>query len=147
MEEQNEFENENGEIEEEEEEFKKKDQYELELLKASQVGDLAGVQHCIEKKANLNFMDRKKWTALVWAACNGHIEVLKTLIEKSAGSQYVEKEVEAKKEIIRGNIEYTLRPSPLIWACFKGHWRCVWDLLQLGLDWEEVDGFGNNSMH
>ena len=54
---------------------------------------------------------------------------------------------QTKKEIMRGNIDYNLRPSPLIWASFKGHYKIVWHLLKLGLDWEEIDGFGNNSMH
>ncbi len=49
--------------------------------------------------------------------------------------------------MMRGNIDYNLRPSPLIWACFKGNYKIVWHLLKLGLDWEEIDGFGNNSMH
>ena len=52
-----------------------------------------------------------------------------------------------KKDIARGNIEYNLRPSPLIWSCYKGHHHITWALLKLGLDWEEIDGFGNNSMH
>ena len=52
-----------------------------------------------------------------------------------------------KKDMARGNIEYNVRPSPLIWGCYKGHYRIVWGLLHLGLDWEEIDGFGNNSMH
>lgn len=117
------------------------------MLKFSQKGDLSEVTRCIEKKANINFQDRKKWTAMVWASCNGHIDILKYLIEKGAAHYYTDKTVEVRKEIVRGNIEYTLRPSPLIWAAFKGHQRCVWQLLQLGLDWEEVDGFGNNSMH
>jgi hypothetical protein len=34
----------------------------------------------------------------------------------------MEKQEEVKKDIMRGNIDYNLRPSPLIWACFKGHY-------------------------
>lgn len=102
---------------------------------------------CVEKKANLNFMNSKKWTAFLWASCNGHVDILKYLIEKGAANLYTEKKDEMKKDMARGNIEYNVRPSPLIWGCYKGHYRIVWGLLHLGLDWEEIDGFGNNSMH
>jgi ankyrin repeat protein len=52
------------------------------LIKSSIKGDYDKVKYCLDKKANINYVDRKKWTAFVWASCNGHIEILKLLIER-----------------------------------------------------------------
>ena len=54
---------------------------------------------CIDKKANINFLDRKKWSSFLWASCNGHYDILKILIEKGGGQIYLEKQEENKKEI------------------------------------------------
>ena len=35
-------------------------------------------------------------------------------------------------------------PSPLFWACFKGHLKVVWILLKEGFELDEADSFGNN---
>ncbi|CAD8212296.1 unnamed protein product [Paramecium pentaurelia] len=51
------------------------------------------------------------------------------------------------KKVVQGIINQQVRSTPLMWACFKGHVQVVWLLLKAGLSWEDVDQFGNNSVH
>ena len=50
------------------------------LQKACQKGDLDHVKKCLSKGANKNVEDKKKWTPLIWAACKGHLDIVRYLI-------------------------------------------------------------------
>lgn len=132
--------------EEEEEDFSIKGDYQQQLLKAAQKGDYDLVKKCIDKKANILFEDKKKWTALVWAACKGYVAIVRLLISKGAANPFLTQKNEEEK-IKMGTINNSSRPNPLQWSCFKCHLNIVWLLLKVGLNWKEIDSFGNNSVH
>jgi len=46
-----------------------------------------------------------------------------------------------------GHINMEAKPSPLMWASFKGHVRIVCLLLKNGLEPIDYDMFGNTVMH
>ena len=48
---------------------------------------------------------------------------------------------------VYGRIHSEVLPSPLAWACFKGHLKVVWLLLKAGLQPCDYDLFGNTVMH
>lgn len=48
---------------------------------------------------------------------------------------------------VYGRIHTEILPSPLAWACFKGHLQIVWLLLKAGLTPTDYDLFGNTVMH
>ena len=50
------------------------------LQKSSQKGDLEHLKKCISKGANINVEDKKKWTPLIWSACKGYIDIIRYLI-------------------------------------------------------------------
>ena len=133
--------------EEEDEDFAIKGDYQQQLIKASTKGDYETAKKCIDKKANIFYEDKKKWTPLVWASCKGHIEIVRLLLSRSAGNAYLVPITEDQEHIKMGTINSNTRPSPLQWACFKCHLGIVWLLLKQGLDWREIDSFGNNSAH
>jgi hypothetical protein len=110
------------------------------LIKAAANGDLSTVTTCLDKKADVNFLDKKHWTALMWAAAQGHEEIVRVLLDNNAGASY--KTVEEDAE---GNV--TGRYNPLHWAAFNGHLRVVWLLLNKGFSAEDLDIFGNTAVH
>lgn len=153
------------EEEEENPEEKIKTFWNPELIKAATKGDLETVKKCLDKKANI-FYEEKKWNALVWACSKGYVDIVRYLLEKGAGRPYLpteEKTVESpthhisaaqdsspekqEKKSGQGVINNNARPTPLQWACFKGHVHVVWLLLKAGLDLMEADAFGNNAIH
>jgi len=158
----------NPEEEEEEEnpEEKIKTHWNPLLIKSAQKGDIDSVKRSLDKKANL-FYEEKKWNALIWACSKGHIEMVRFLLEKGAGKPYLPKEEKqpdnqqthfssiaqdqpaekTDKKVGQGVINNTARPTPLQWACFKGHLQIVNILLKAGLDLLETDAFGNNAIH
>lgn len=133
--------------EEEDEDFAVKGDYQQQLLKACQRGDYETTKKCLDKKANIFIEDKKKWTPLVWASCKGYIEIVRLLLSRSAGNAYCAPISEDQEKIKMGTINSNTRPSPLQWACFKCHLGIVWLLLKQGLNWREIDSFGNNSVH
>lgn len=86
-----------------------------------------------------------KWTPLVWAACKGHLNIVKFLLSKGAGDQYINIDAN-NRQIIMGTIK-EVRATPLQWACFKGHMDIFLVLLKAGLHWQDIDQFGNNSVN
>ncbi len=135
--------------EDDEEDLKVKGDYTQQLIKACQRGDFDLAKRCIEKKANVNFEDKKKWTPIVWASCKGHVNILRMLINKNAGNPYLPESQDPNvlKHVKMGTINSNNRPTPLQWACFKCHLGCVWLLLKGGMSWEDIDSFGNNCVH
>jgi len=126
------------------------------LLKSAIKGDLQTIKKCLDKKANI-FYEEKKWNSLVWACSKGYIEIVRYLLEKGAGQAYLPRDKrqpdqqdssnDKEKRSGQGTINSNARPTPLQWACFKGHVQVVWLLLKEGLDLLETDSFGNNAIH
>ena len=54
------------------------------LLVYSKKGDLSGVKQSIKNGANVNCKDNDGWTPLHWSSYNGHLNVVKYLIEHGA---------------------------------------------------------------
>lgn len=118
----------------------------MQLINACKKGDIELVEKCINKKANINYEDGKmKWTPLVWAACKGHLNIVKLLLSKGAGEQYIAADP-SNRQIMMGVLK-EVRTTPLQWACFKGHLDIFLTLLKAKLHWEDVDQFGNNSVN
>ncbi|MGX2983205.1 ankyrin repeat domain-containing protein [Helicobacter sp. 23-1045] len=52
-----------------------------ELLEFAKSGNLSGVKQCLANGANINFADEQNNTAIMYASMNGHLEVVKFLLE------------------------------------------------------------------
>lgn len=71
--------------------------------------------------------------------------IVKLLIQRNAHQQYTVVDPNNRLVVMGANRE--VRPTPLQWACFKGHFDIFLLLLKAGLHWEDVDPFGNNSVN
>jgi len=141
------------------------------LIKSAVKGDLETIKKCLEKGANI-FYEEKKWNALIWACSKGNTDMVRYLLERGAGKPYLYSEEKyqspyqsqtarfaktshdffpatekPERKIGQGVINHNARPTPLQWACFKGHANIVCLLLKEGLDLLETDTFGNNAIH
>jgi len=105
------------------------------------------VKRCVSKHANIQFEDKRKWNALIWASCKNYLDVVRYLLSLSAASIYATAQEEFTKKCFTGVINNTIKPSPLLWSCYKGNLNIVWLLLHAGCSWESVDIFGNNCLH
>jgi hypothetical protein len=121
-------------------------EWHVQLLTAARKGEYEFCEKCLTKKANFLYEDKKKWSALTWAACKGHLKIVKLLLSRGAAEPYVNTP-EAARKVITGAINIEAKPTPLQWAAFKGYLQIVWLLLKAGLRWEDVDSFGNNTIN
>lgn len=96
------------------------------LVEAAFYGDLQKVRSLMEKGANIDYR-HNSWTALLFAAQNGHKEVVKVLLAKGAKI-----DVQAKDGV-----------TALIQACQDGHAEIVQALLDHGaqIDIQKDDGW------
>ena len=116
------------------------------LIKASAKGELETVRVLLQTGANVNFEDRKKWTPLLWASCQGHKEVVKALLEAGGLTYYraIEETILHSKNLKASEVgKYT----PLHWAAFNGHLKVVWLLVKSGFSPLVIDMFGNTAIH
>lgn len=84
-----------------------------------------------ELRADVNFKGDNGWTALHFAALNGNSAVTDLLLLHEA-------EIEA---------ETSLKFTPLIIACQKGHKEIVQKLITSGADINSADLYNNTSLH
>lgn len=88
--------------------------------------------------------NKKKWTAFIWACCQGNYKIVKLLITKGAANSYID--VRPDNRYVALGSTKDMKPNPLHWACFKGHLDVFFVLVKTGLHWEDVDSCGNNSV-
>lgn len=133
------------------------------LLAAAKSGDEAETARLVldgEATEFMQFTDKRGWTPLLWAACNGHSECVASLVEHGAASVLVpaaavEEDDEAKPA--PKSDASPVRPrhaslptvvnSPLHWASFKGHLHIVFKLLLHGVPLDDCDEQGNTGLH
>jgi hypothetical protein len=109
------------------------------LVKSSANGNLTEVISLLRQKANVNYLDRKGWSPLMWAAAQGKVEVVRHLMDHGA-SVLIMPDMADKSLNVGVN-------TPLHWAAFNGHIEVIWILIKKGLNYNEVDRFGNNCIH
>jgi len=100
-----------------------------ELVPAAEEGDLATVQDCLFKKADIEF-ELNGRTALIGASDYGHSETVQFLVEAEADK-------EAKDNGDR---------TALIWASHNGHTASVQVMLKAGADKEAKDRYGKTAL-
>jgi len=97
------------------------------LVFAARTGDLDAVRTLLLEGTPVGFRDTREgadgWTALKWAASEGHEEVLALLLEHDAALEEAKFQEEAAAE---GS---SAVGTPLHWAAYKGHLPIVWRLL------------------
>ena len=96
-----------------------------ELIAAAGAGDFNGVKRCIAQGADVNTLNHRQETALMWAALRGRQEIVALLLHKKAG-------VNAKNHI---------GDTALMWAAAEGHSRIVELLLQAGAEVNTANDF------
>jgi ankyrin repeat protein len=82
-------------------------------------------------RAVLDYADSHGWTALHWAASNGHTHIVERLLDAGAGIDSLD----------RGDW------TPLFWGVVKGHQTIVSLLLERGANPFTVDGSGFTPLH
>ena len=111
------------------------------MIYAARMGDLETVKALLANSVPIGFKDGSGWTALKWAASEGHEDVLALLLDSGAADD----EVEASGEggAVSGG------GSALHWAAYKGHVRLVWRLLTCKpkLSARVLDAEGNTPLH
>lgn len=154
------------------------------LLEACKMGDVQKLKQAILEGANFfqwskdpktQAWNKRAWTPIIWACCNGHRDVVRILLDKGVLKVYIKDQKKRRGEKddmdysdderlgaeddeekanfkstgkpVYGRIHTEMLPSPLAWACFKGHLQIVWILLQKGLSPFDYDLFGNTVMH
>lgn len=108
------------------------------LIKCSANGDLEEVLSLLSRKVNINYLDRKGWSALMWAAAQGRAEIVRCLIDKGA--------VAVVPDMTEKSLNTGVN-TPLHWATFNGHIEVIWILIKKGANYNDVDRFGNNCIH
>jgi hypothetical protein len=107
------------------------------MVFAARQGNEKEVLKWLSEGVPVSYRDPNGWTALRWAACEGHEDVLALLLENGAH----EDECGAAAEAGGG--------SSLHWAAYKGHVRLVWRLLTCKppLSAKALDMEGNTPLH
>eukprot|EP00398_MALV-I-01_sp_L67-1_P000734 gene734-852_t len=132
--------------------------YAAQLLPACRSNDSEQVQFFINEGVDPALEDANQWSAMIWAACHGNLELTKFLIDVGAVNVYTNKpqlataaegaQEEGVAEVSAAVTKQKRRKhSPLHWAAFKGHMKTVWLLLGAGLDPNDRDAIGNTVLH
>ena len=122
------------------------------LIMSVRMGDVEQAKTLLSDGAPASFTDAGGWSALTWAASEGHTEIIDLLLE-AAGPAPPEGEAKAAEpeelELEEEESEKTVSAvtSPLHWAAFKGHVHIVWKLLTAGHSPRTLDSEGNSALH
>uniref|UniRef100_A0A4W6BRT7 Kinase D-interacting substrate 220b n=1 Tax=Lates calcarifer TaxID=8187 RepID=A0A4W6BRT7_LATCA len=114
---------------------------------AAKEGHVDVVKELLENSAYIEHRDMGGWTALMWAAYKGRVEVTTLLLEHGAnpnttGQYSVYPIIWANGAKVNCSDKYGT--TPLIWASRKGHFDCVMHLLENGADVDQEGRY--NSM-
>ena len=103
--------------------------------------NLEVVKYLISKGADVNAKNNYGWTALMWASREGHLEVVKVLVESSKGGLF--------SFFKKGNINDKDNDgwTALIWASRKGHLEVVKYLVSKGADINATDNKGFTALN
>ena len=115
-----------------------------ELILSARMGDVEQAKILLSGGAPVSFKDAGGWTALTWAASEGHIEVIDLLLEVKPASPEGEVKADEPEE---EPTEPEMGNSALHWAAFKGHVHIVWRLLTNGHSPRTLDSEGNTALH
>ena len=122
------------------------------LIMSVRMGDVEQAKTLLSDGAPASFTDAGGWSALTWAASEGHTEIIDLLLEaagpappegeaKAAEPEELEEEEEESEKTV------SAVTSPLHWAAFKGHVHIVWKLLTAGHSPRTLDSEGNSALH
>jgi len=117
-----------------------------ELIDAAKANDLEGVVVALDKTANPQFK-KDGWSPLLWAACNGNEDMVRILINRKAGEEYIKEcKTTDNTEVAENAANYEEEEddpfipgmdaskhgkyTPLHWASYKGYYKVVWILLK-----------------
>jgi ankyrin repeat protein len=100
-------------------------------MSAAYNGDLELVRALLRRKADLAPVDRMKKTAVLYAAANGHAQVLGTLLEQG---------------VVDVNARYDNELTALMWAAGFGHDDAVKLLLARGAERNARDNRGKTAL-
>lgn len=89
------------------------------LHEAAKRGNITFLNECLENSVSVNALDKAGSTPLHWAAHGGHIECLRTLLNKPN---------------VQVSVQNKLGDTPLHSAAWKGHAEAVELLLERGAD-------------
>ena len=115
-----------------------------EMIYATREGAATEVKNFLADGVPVGYKDASGWTALKWAACEGHEEILALLIEHGAAEDEVE-----SLSLDKSPEDGAPAGSSLHWAAYKGHTRLVWRLLTCKpkLSARGLDGEENTPLH
>jgi ankyrin repeat protein len=109
----------------------------------------------------LNFnVEIDNWNPLLWASCNGNMELVDRLMEKQSHNQYIKSKDTDVIEIgnpddLEDNDPFHKpkdarkvgKYTPLHWASYKGHYNLVCKFLKREMDPLDIDMYGNTAVH
>eukprot|EP00357_Protocruzia_adherens_P032550 CAMPEP_0115014392 /NCGR_PEP_ID=MMETSP0216-20121206/26047_1 /TAXON_ID=223996 /ORGANISM="Protocruzia adherens, Strain Boccale" /LENGTH=576 /DNA_ID=CAMNT_0002384115 /DNA_START=26 /DNA_END=1756 /DNA_ORIENTATION=- len=141
-------------VDDEDEEEKEED-LNPQLIEASKEGDVEKLKFLLGKRTDPTCEDENKWNPLIWAAVNGHEEVVRVLLKNGAGSTYLsESEARRKEEMeTAGTFKKPKNPAeigkytPMHWAAYKNNFRVIWILIKEGFSPYDIDIYGNTAIH
>ena len=134
------------------------------LLEAAKAGNKEETSRLVLDSEAGEFMqhtDRQGWTPLLWAACNGHMECVTSLVEHGAAgilapTEQADAEGEDVAKSPNKHDASPVRPrkapapnvvnSPLHWSSYKGHLHIVFKLLLHNVCLTDVDEQGNSAL-
>ena len=134
------------------------------LLEAAKAGNKEETSRLVLDSEAGEFMqhtDRQGWTPLLWAACNGHMECVTSLVEHgAAGILAPTEQADAEgDDVAKSPNKHDASPvrprkapapnvvnSPLHWSSYKGHLHIVFKLLLHNVCLTDVDEQGNSAL-
>lgn len=72
----------------------------MDIFEACRVGDLDAVRKYVGNGADVNLVDNDGYSALIWAACNGHLGVCELLVGSGADVNIVD--IYGDRETVEG---------------------------------------------